>query len=280
MKGCDIIVLAGQSNAEGFGVGAASEEYVPSESVLAVCDNACPRFEKCADCKDFLTLEFPTKISVSVSDEPVGEQGKVGKLALFFAKNYVEKGMLAPDRKLLLVNAAVGGTGFSRNEWGVGNILYRRLVALTDYALGYGGGNNKIVAFLWHQGECDAFENPDLTPDERCETYKQNLEAMIDDFKVRYKDETDGNLPFVAGGFCNEWYLKNKVPCDAVLRALHAVADKENGVIVGTSDLMSNNQKTANGDDIHFCRESLHILGARYFDAYCVVKKNDNVIGF
>lgn len=273
MKGYDIVVLAGQSNAEGFGVGEVSEEYIPSGSVLMVGDNACPHFEKGADGKDFLTLDFPAEISVAVADEAVGEHGKIGKLALFFAKRYVESGLLAPDRKLLIVNAAVGGTGFARKEWGKGNILYRRLTALTDYALGYEDGKNEIVTFLWHQGECDSFENPDFTPEYRYKIYKNYLTEMIDDFKARYESAIRGNLPFVVGGFCNEWYLKNKVPCDAVLRGLREVADAEKGAFVETSDLLSNNQKNENGDDIHFCRESLHILGARYFDAYTVIKK-------
>ena len=37
---------------------------------------------------------------------------------------------------------------------------------------------------------------------------------------------------------------------------------------VETADLLSNNQKTSNGDDIHFCRESLYILGRRYYEAF------------
>ena len=40
------------------------------------------------------------------------------------------------------------------------------------------------------------------------------------------------------------------------------------GAFVETADLLSNNQKTGNGDDIHFCRESQHILGRRYFEAF------------
>ena len=51
MKGYDVIVLAGQSNAEGYGVGEVSEEYVPSDSVLMIGDKASPRFEKAADGK-------------------------------------------------------------------------------------------------------------------------------------------------------------------------------------------------------------------------------------
>ena len=42
----------------------------------------------------------------------------------------------------------------------------------------------------------------------------------------------------------------------------------EKAAFVETADLPSNNQKTGNGDDIHFCRESLHVLGQRYFEKF------------
>ena len=75
-------------------------------------------------------------------------------------------------------------------------------------------------------------------------------------------------IPFVAGGFCEEWYLTEKELADTILQALQECCEELNGAFVETHDLLSNNQVLNNGDDIHFCRESLHILGKRYFDAY------------
>lgn len=268
MKGYDIIVLGGQSNAEGYGVGEVTEEYVPTDKVLYVCDEAAPHYEG-----SVLHLNYPSGIKVEIADEPVGEQGKIGKLALFFAKRYIESGLLDPDRKILIVNAAVGGTGFARPEWGIGNVLYNRLLSLTDYAIGYDGGDNRIVAFLWHQGEHDAFENPDFSPEKRYETHKRNLSAMFGDFISRYADKAGGKIPFIAAGFCDEWYERNKVACDAVLHAIRETISELGGAFVDTHGLLSNNQKTANGDEIHFCRESAHILGSRYFDAFKSVKE-------
>lgn len=268
MKGYDVIVLGGQSNAEGYGVGEVTEEYVSTDKVLYVCDEAAPHYEG-----SVLHLNYPSGIKVEIADEPVGEQGKIGKLALFFAKRYIESGLLDPDRKILIVNAAVGGTGFARPEWGIGNVLYNRLLSLTDYAIGYDGGDNRIVAFLWHQGEHDSVENPDFSPEKRYETHKRNLSAMFGDFISRYADKAGGKIPFIAGGFCDEWYEQNKVACDAVLRAIRETISELGGAFVDTHGLLSNNQKTANGDGIHFCRESAHILGSRYFDAFKSVKE-------
>ena len=64
-----------------------------------------------------------------------------------------------------------------------------------------------------------------------------------------------------------EWADKYRKQCDAILEVLRRVGE-ENGAYVETEDLLSNNQKNGNGDDIHFCRESLQILGKRYFEAY------------
>ena len=91
------------------------------------------------------------------------------------------------------------------------------------------------------------------------------LKAVVDGVRSRYGLP---ELPFVCGGFCNEWAQKNQPASDRIMDVIRAVADECGGAYVETLDLRSNNQKTGNGDGIHFCRESLHILGKRYFDAY------------
>ena len=188
MKGYDIIVLGGQSNAEGYGVGEVTEEYVPTDKVLYVCDEATPHYEG-----SVLHLNYPSGIKVEIADEPVGEH--------------------------------------------------------------------------------DSVENPDFSTEKRYETHKRNLSAMFGDFISRYADKAGGKIPFIAGGFCDEWYERNKVACDAVLRAIRETISELGGAFVDTHGLLSNNQKTANGDGIHFSRESAHILGSRYFDAFKSVKE-------
>ena len=42
----DIIIIAGQSNAEGFGVGPVECEYVPSDRILWLKDDADAHFEQ------------------------------------------------------------------------------------------------------------------------------------------------------------------------------------------------------------------------------------------
>ncbi len=265
----DIIVLGGQSNAEGYGVGDVTEEYVADERILWLNDNSRPRFEKDTNGKDVFCIDYPAETQITVADEPIGAQGKVGKLSFFFAKEYVANNLLANKRKLLIINCAVGGTGFCRNEWGVNGILYRRLKDLTKLALDL-NPQNKLVAFLWHQGECDSFENADWSIEQKYQTHKANLGNMLNDFCDTFNCP---QIPFVTAGFCDEWYLKNKPQCDAVLQAIKEVATERNGAFVKTCGLLSNNQQTNNGDDIHFSRESSHIVGKKMFDAYLSLRK-------
>lgn len=261
----DIIIIAGQSNAEGFGVGEVSEEYVKDDRILWLNDKSNPHFTQDENGKDIFHISYPSEMYISVAEEPIkNEEGKVGKLSFFFAKEYLKE-KLATDRKILIVNAAVGGTGFARNEWGYteNSVLFRRLMDMTKYALSL-NSENRIVAFLWHQGECDSVETANIDTESKFKLHKSNLENMLNNFKTAFNCK---DVPYIAGSFCDEWYLKNTEICEGILKAIKAVCE-ENGGFVETKGLLSNNQKCGNGDDIHFCRESSHILGKKYYEKY------------
>ncbi len=259
----DIIVIAGQSNAEGFGVGAVTEEYPAHDTILWMKDRGNPRFEKNGQGVDVFRIEYPTEKYIEIANEPTEGQGKVGKLAFSFACEYEKNGRLQSGRKVLILHAAVGGTGFARKEWGLGGVLYTRLKDFVRTALSL-NAENRLVAFLWHQGECDSFENATWSAEKKYQTHKKNLGEMLADFKREFSCP---DLPFIAGGFCDEWYLKNVDACAGVLRAIKEVCAAA-GAFVETSGLKSNNEQTGNGDDIHFSRESLRILGKKYYEKY------------
>ena len=244
----DIIILAGQSNAVGYGHGA-TDYKLKHLSDVWVLDDDQP--------EEVFAIQEPWKIRLRQAQDVY-----TGSLAVRFADEYIKAGNLQPGRKLLIVHCAAGGTGFCKSEWGVGNLLYRRMIDLADYALNL-NSENKIVAFLWHQGEHDAFEkNPP-------ENYKKQLFEVISDVRSKY-----GNMPFIAGDFVNEWKSKNIEICEPIINSIKGVvADLGNSAFVETSDLLSNNQTMNNGDDIHFSRESLHILGERYFETFQKIKQ-------
>ena len=266
-KPCDIIIIAGQSNAAGYGRGDTERPFEPDPRIWRMDDRADAHHIKGEDGKTVFHCPEGTEIDVDVAEEyPDGEGGKRGCFAWSFARAYLESGTLSEGRSLLVVMAAVGGTGFARREWGIEDaVLYRRLCRMTDTALSLHRGN-RIVAILWHQGECDASELPDLTLEERYTRHRDNLTEMFTAYRTRYALR---DVPVIAGEFCHDWQSLLPEKCDAVIRAMREVCD----AVVPTSDLQSNRAATGNDDGIHFSRDAQYRLGLRYFDAYVALLK-------
>ena len=254
----DIIIQAGQSNAEGTGHGPVDTVWTPSPKYMYLQAKKTVK-----TLEDGLSIEYADEpFSLDIADEREKNGGTYGDFALTFAKAYDEAGLLQDGRKLLIVRAAVGGTGFMKKHWGLQDALYLKMLELTDYALSL-NPENAIVGFLWHQGEHDAFEKNEPS------VYKKQLSSMLKEVRARY-----GNMPFIAGDFCNEWKSKNLEICKPIVQVIREVVDEAgNAGFVETADLPSNNQKHGNGDDIHFCRQSLRELGRRYFEAYKNLQK-------
>ena len=264
----DIIIEAGQSNSEGCGVGPVTEEYIADEDITyLVCDLDVA--VEVIDGEENLKVDYKnTPLRIEIADERVGDSGKKGDFALSFAKKYKENGLLANGRKLLIIRAGVGGTGFKKKHWVPEGVVYLKMIEMIDYAISI-NKQNKLVAFLWHQGEHDAFEGSE--PD----VFEKQLSALIKSVKDRYNVPS---IPFVSGDFVNEWKSENIEICAPIVEKIKKVTDEEGGLFVETADLLSNNQATANGDNIHFSRESLHILGNRYFEAFNeIIQQNEKI---
>ena len=260
-KEFDIVILAGQSNAEGNGVRINSEPLKISDKVFQVADKNRAAIDS-VDGKAVIAVTMPTECVVEhAHDRSNGEfvyADLSGTFANFYAKNDLKSG-----RDLLIVKTAVGGSGFAREQWGIGKPLYERMVEMTDFALSL-GKNNKIVAVLWHQGEHDAFENAQLSEKEIFDFYVDKFGAQVKDMRLRY-----GNFKLITGEFVNDWADKNQPQTGAVEKALDFVCKEVgNACLVSSEGLLSNDQKIHNGDDIHFCAESVEELGTRYYEAF------------
>jgi hypothetical protein len=254
----DVIILAGQSNAEGYGRGEVSEEYLPDEDIISLTPSftSVYKVENGVDSLSVVYHDEPLKFAVA--DVRIDKEQVTNSLSLTFSEEYKKNGYLKNGRKLLIINAAIGATGFENNYWGLGKMLYNKMTDMVDYVLSL-NSENRIVAFLWHQGEHDAGYRHSPT------IFKAQFKEMLDAFKERYNIP---EMPIVAGDFVNEWKSANIEQCAPIIDAIKTVIESENGIFVETFDLMSNNQKNGDGDTIHFCRESLHILGRRYFYAF------------
>ena len=252
----DIFILAGQSNAEGRGVGTSPEQYVPRDDIYSLNANICV-----VDTGRGLDITYPdsTFVLKKAEEEIADKNEQVSNFALSFAQKYVEKGFLESGRKVLIIRAAVCGTGFAKGHWGKDDILFRKMLEMTDYALQL-NPTNRLLGLLWHQGEHDAVEG------NRPENFHQQLKTLFSIVRARYECP---NLPIIAGDFCHDWKNKNLEICNPIVEEIQSVIEEMgNAAFVESDGLLSNNQSAGNGDDIHFCRDSLHILGKRYFEAY------------
>ena len=262
----DIVILAGQSNAEGSGLGEVESEFVPNDKIHILEDKNKPLIH--FDSKGILQVDGELSLNITVAKEQLNAKNQVlGNFSLSFADEYVKAGYLQGDRKLLIVYAAVGGTGFSKGQWGRGAVLQERMFAMVDYAVSLNTGN-KVVAFLWHQGEHDAFENAELSDGTREKFYYEKFSDLVNIVKNKY-----GNMPILAGDFSYEWVNSGyKNQCAAINRATKEVLRENGGAFIETSDLLSNNQQIGNNDTIHLSRQSLYELGKRYLKGFKKVK--------
>lgn len=262
-EGYDIIILAGQSNAEGQGRGEIAQEYVPDARILKMTDDFNAHFVT-TDGVSVLHYNWPATNTISVADEKYNKSGvKLGCFALWFAKKYADT-VLQPGRKVLIVDANFGGTGFARPEWGVGNIMHERLISMTQAALA-GNPNNRIVVMLWSQGEHDSFENADWDANLRYTTHKANLVATFNDIY----DKLGGNtFPIIACGFTDTFCAAYPEASNAVLAAIQEVVAQYGGGYVDPAGLLSNSQVIGGEDIYHYSREALNVLSERFFAKY------------
>ena len=239
----DIFIQAGQSNSEGYGFGPTDEPYQPSDRVWYLRPN----------------------MTVSVAVEKVTGNGIQSNFGLSFAREYMKAGRLANGRNILIIRAAVGGTGFLDNHWKLTDDLYLKMLDMIDTALSL-NPENRLVALLWHQGETDAMLGA---------TYEQhygNLSALINGVRDKFDYQ---ELPFIAGDFVHQWKDANEEISTPVLDAIRAVChDLANCGFVETDGLQSNLQGTFehplgwHHDAVHFSRASIYELGIRYFKKF------------
>lgn len=238
----DILIQAGQSNAEGSGYGDTVQPYVPDPRILYL----------------------EPDLTISLARELVQGNQVRGNFSLTFAADYAAAGLLAPGRKLLILRTAVGGTGFLEGHWTPEGDLYQRMLAMTRTALAL-NPENRLIGLLWHQGERDSKLHASY------EQHYHNFAALVQGLRDCFASPA---LPFVAGDLVQDWAGKNRECTDPVVSATRAVCQDLGGAFVSTQGLASNGELGCphpfgiEYDDLHFCRPALYELGHRYFEAF------------
>ena len=269
-KKYDIVVIAGQSNAEGNGL--FDEDLIYNlDNVYELVDknNCYLQVEPTVKLIYTLPFEFTIKNYEEMLDSASLRRAS---LVSSFAYEYINNGCLKEGRDLLIIKDAIGGTGFSRNEWGITSVLYKRLKEMTAYALSL-NKENRIVAFLWHQGEHDAFENEGFSLEERYDFYKESFFKQFKDYIDTFNLK---DLILIGGEFVPYWVNtgytdKSNAIYKATKDAIYSLTG--NDALVSSEGLLSNYETNNKIEDYaHFSRKSVYELGRRYFNKFIEIK--------
>ena len=278
--GCDVILLTGQSNMVGWNGGSESDSSNanPDARVLQ-WNEATQSIELATDAMNWTTVN-PTQNSV----RPAGSIGP----ALSFGKAYARS--LLGNRKVLLVPAAAGGTGFYRGNWtppstGVAEgSLVTNAINIANHAMSVAsnGTSTKLAGILWQQGECDV-NDASYGGSGPANAYQNSLLGLIDTFRSRITGGTvvtggqTTYVPFVVGEMSPQFVHWNNgtVPPPplsdiqlqtkaSILRVFHALPVlRQSAAWVSSGGLQSN---ASGAGDVHFEKDSQRQLGLRYAD--------------
>jgi hypothetical protein len=241
----DVVVLVGQSNMSGRGAGFDPQGQAAPDGRILMWDPAAGRLAIASD-------PLPHQ---DLAAKPV----RVGP-GLSFARSYLAS--QPPGTRIVLVPAAYGGTGFSdaAGSWRVDRAEVSQLTAeavaranAAMRAARAGGGQVRVAAILWHQGETDGANGMDASD------YAQQLTALAG-YLRSHIDGAGPATPFVVGQ-----YVPSQI---ATTPALRAIAESNRtlperlarSTCVGSEGLAGN----ATPDTIHFDAASQRAMGERY----------------
>jgi len=198
--GYDIIIVAGQSNGDGW---ASPGGATPSNAKVASLaanntDVVLPAVEPLPQSTTVLAGSTITGMTQYV-------QGNGKGATLNFAVQYANGGYLRSKRRVLVIQTSVGGVGFAGTQSGVtgwwqstsalaGGACYTNLITRVTAALGQtfnssSPQNNRVVAFCWQAGETDGQQS------QTSQQYKANLLNLVTNFKAGMISKLTGS-PF------------------------------------------------------------------------------------
>ncbi len=213
-RGYDVVVIAGQSNAQGAAITDGSDvqhRRIKQYPASVPLESGEPGIRPATD----------TRYHRWVQTAPEGYRKSTVGPGMPFARRY-EQSMPA-GRRLLLVPAAYSGTGFTKTNHGTeqsthwrpgdttGVNLYDSAIRQTLAALEAAGPGARLVGILWVQGESDEAM--------AAATYQGYLLNLIDGLRIRLSAP---ELPFVIGGMVPDGLVGNtgRAAIDGVHRAI------------------------------------------------------------
>lgn len=254
--GYDVVLLAGQSNMSGRGLGADPMADTPADARLLAWDARANTLRLARDPLPHQDLgERPVRIGPGIS----------------FGHAYLARG--GAGRQLVLVPAAYGGTGFTdkAGSWRVTGAavspLVTEAVARANAAMRAAharGAPARFVAILWHQGETDGGTR--MAP----EAYAAELVALAG-YLRSHIDGAGPSTPFIVGQYVPA-FLAGSPSLQRIAginRNLPATLARS--ACVGSAGLSGNGPS----DTIHFDAASQRVLGGRYAAALDALERHD-----
>ncbi len=245
-EGYDVVVVLGQSNAQGVGTGwdPAVDVSVPGLDQLA---GSGTRAGQIVPAKD--SLSHVTTWTTTGGVQSVGPGMQLGRRLLADAR---------PGRKVLIVPAAMASTSMTGDgsyAWNPADTrsrvnLFTRALGQIDQALAQ-DPDNRLVAVVWAQGESDATRTD-------AAGYQGMLLDLVDRLGARY-----GEVPFLIGGMVPEWLSASPLrqAIDTAQQGMPALRSNVSYVpgAAGHSRVE---------DSIHYTAAGARAMGDKYFAAY------------
>jgi hypothetical protein len=227
-----IVGIAGQSNAHGWSVGLDPNLDYPDPRILQLANSG------------------PNNDRVILANDPLSHKGGARANEIGFAMSFARLFLptIPPSKKLLLLPCAVGGTGFSENNWNPNNELAQNYKNQIQKALAL-PGDHRFVGTLWHQGESDTDSATEAV------NYPTQIKTLIE--FIRSIPGAENSL-FVVGEMAPTWVIEDP-DREAVQQHLRNLP----GFIPYTACVSSQGLLTHDG--IHFDAASERALGERYF---------------
>ncbi|MFT2751863.1 sialate O-acetylesterase [Clavibacter sp. Sh2088] len=245
-EGYDVVVVLGQSNAQGVGTGwdPSVDVSVPGLDQLA---GSGAKAGQIVPAKD--SLSHVTTWTTSGGVQSVGPGMELGRHLLAEAR---------PGRKVLLVPAALASTSMTGDGYYAWNPadtrarvnLFTRALGQIDKALAQ-DPDNRLVAVVWAQGESDATRT-------NAAGYQAMLLDLVDRLDARY-----GAVPFLIGGMVPEW-----LNVSSMRQAIDTAQQGMPALRANVSYIPGAAGSNRSEDMIHYTAAGARLMGDRYFAAY------------